>query len=266
LRLNAIGCTKEECRPSYKALLREAVQPHLAELCGTCQRRFETNILRIFDCKADCCRKIAETLPKTYEHLCPECAEHFEAVKESLDAAGCEPNIDGALVRGLDYYTKTVFEFTHPALGAQDAIAGGGRYDGLVEQLGGKPTPAAGFAAGIERVMMAMEASPTQCRCAIPLMVYGIAADASCRKALTGLLARLRDAGLSADMSFDVPPRSVKAQMRQANARNTLVCLILGENELSNGEAAVKDMREGGEQKNVPLDGYVEYILRLLMR
>ena len=258
LRLNSIGCPADGCRPRYREELREAIRPRLAEYCQTCRQRFDRNPLRILDCKSPVCRELSESLPKSHEWLCGECAGHFDVVKEAVTASGAVFVVDGRLVRGLDYYTKTVFEYTHGALGAQDALGGGGRYDGLVEELGGEKTPAVGFALGVERVIIAMTAGGGGCGCPIPLQVYGAAVDAGARRAMTGLLARVRAAGLSADMDFE--GRSLKAQLRAANRRNALVCLILGEDELSRGEVTVKDMREDGGQRAVPIYEFLERI------
>jgi histidyl-tRNA synthetase len=261
LRLNSIGCAKDECRPAYRKLLKDAIAPKLGEFCKTCQGRFEKNILRILDCKNESCKKLAADLPKSHEKLCGECDQHFTAVKEGLDAHGAQYDVDPTLVRGLDYYTRTVFEYTHSALGAQDAIGGGGRYDGLVEELGGPATQAVGFALGVERIMIAMEALGC-CACETPLQVYGIGLGEDCHKAMAGMIARLRNAGISADMDYE--GKSFKAQMRAANRRGALVALILGDNELEKGEITVKDMREGGGQETVPLNAGVEAVLQML--
>ncbi|MCD8350395.1 MAG: histidine--tRNA ligase [Planctomycetaceae bacterium] len=250
LRLNSIGCQKPECRPLFRQLLRDAIRPNLDKYCKTCQNRFERNVLRIIDCKNPECQKLSANLPKSYDNLCPECADHFDRTKEGVSALGGEYKIDHTLVRGLDYYTKTVFEYTHDALGAQNAIGGGGRYDGLVEELGGKPTPAIGFALGIERMLIAMEAVGA-CACGYPLQVYGVSLGDSARRAMAGLIARLREAGISADMDYE--GRSMKSQMRAANRREAMCCLILGENELAEGKISVKDMRDDGGQEVVDI-------------
>ncbi len=250
LRLNSIGCQKPECRPLYRQLLKDAIRPNLAEYCPSCQKRFERNVLRIIDCKNPRCRELSADLPKSYENLCPECAGHFDQVSEAVTALGGVYELDHTLVRGLDYYTKTVFEYTHDALGAQNAIGGGGRYDGLVEELGGKPTPGIGFALGIERILLAME-SENACSCSYPLQVFGVASGESAHRAMSGMIARLRAAGLSADMDYE--GRSFKSQMRSANRREAMVCLILGDDELARGEILVKDMAENGAQEAVSI-------------
>lgn len=256
-RVNSIGCP--ECRPAYRERLREAVRPLLPDLCKSCQGRFERNVLRILDCK-QCSAKTKE-LPASHDNLCGGCAENFAAVTGTLDAYGVEYTVDASLVRGLDYYTRTVFEYSHPALGAQDAIGGGGRYDGLVAELGGPQTPAVGFAIGVERVMIVMEALNT-CNCKPPLMVYGIGLGESGHRSMAGLLARVRAAGMSADMDFE--GRSMKAQMRAANKAGALLTLILGDSELEKGVVVVKDMRTEGAQEEVPLDQFLETLRRLV--
>jgi histidyl-tRNA synthetase len=261
LRVNSIGCNKPECRPQFRERLKEAIRPNLDKYCPTCQARFERNILRIIDCKSPQCRELSKNLPKSYENLCPECADHFEQVKEGLTALGGTYEIDHTLVRGLDYYAKTVFEYTHDALGAQNAIGGGGRYDGLVEELGGKPTPAIGFALGMERILIAMEAVGA-CACGYPLQVYGVTQSDAAHRAMSGMVARLRAAGLSADMDYE--GRSMKSQLRAANRREAMICLILGEEELANGVITVKDMSEGGGQETVSLFDCLDAVRKVL--
>lgn len=261
LRLNSIGCPAPECRPAFRQRLREAIEPKLGEYCKTCQARFDRNILRILDCKNPHCRELSADLPKSYDNLCPECSDHFTRVKEGLEAFGCGFEVDHTLVRGLDYYTKTVFEYTHDALGAQDAIGGGGRYDGLVEELGGKQTPGIGFALGIERMLIVMEALGS-CGCGYPLQVFGVTRGEEAHRAMAGMIARLRGARLSADMDYE--GRSMKSQMRTANRREAMLCLVLGEDELSEGMIVVKDMREGGGEQRISLHACLDEVIRTL--
>ncbi len=257
-RLNSIGCST--CRPAYITELKKAVEPILSTLCPSCQKRYEKNVLRIVDCKV--CAEKTKDLPASYDHLCSECSEHFDSVKLTLDAYGVKYDLDKTLVRGLDYYTKTVFEYTSSALGAQDAIGGGGRYDGLVAELGGPSIPAVGFAIGVERVMIVMEALSC-CNCSAPLMVYGIGLGEIGHRAMSGLIARVRGVGMSADMDYE--GKSMKAQMRAANRRGALLALILGEDELSKGIVIVKDMRgEQGEQIEIPLDKFTETLRKMV--
>jgi histidyl-tRNA synthetase len=249
-RVNSIGCPDPACRPKYREVLREAIEPRLGELCRNCQQRFDRNILRILDCKNPSCQAVRNELPTSIDHLCGECEEHHRRVAGALSASGYEYEVDPYIVRGLDYYTRTVFEFSHSALGAQDAIGAGGRYDGLVEELGGPSTPAIGFALGVERILIAMEALDV-CACEPPLICFGVAVDPECREAMTGILARLRDAGYSADMDYE--GRSMKSQMKKANRTGALATLILGPDELAAGEVTVRDMREGGDQSRASL-------------
>ncbi|GHT03932.1 histidine--tRNA ligase [Planctomycetales bacterium] len=246
-RLNSIGCPA--CRPRYRSALREAAAPLLPSLCENCQKRYDRNPLRLLDCKRDVAKTAA--LPDAAAFLCAECRDHFAAAQEFLGGLGVDFQLDRTLVRGLDYYTKTVFEFTHPALGAQDALGGGGRYDGLVGELGAVEMPAVGFAIGVERLMIAQEALKT-CNCEPPLPVFGVALGENGKRAICGLLARLRHAGVPAAMDFGA--RSMKAQMRAANRRGALLALIVGDSELEKGVVVIKDLRgENGEQIEVPL-------------
>lgn len=257
LRLNSIGCPDSACRPAYREALREAVRPDLPLYCPTCRNRYERNVLRVLDCKSPECKRLAANLPKSHERLCAACAGHFETVREALAASGAVFDVDYTLVRGLDYYTRTVFEYAHSALGAQDALGGGGRYDGLVEELGGKPTPAVGLAVGLERILLALAAGDA-CRCRPPLVAYGVSMGESARRGMMGLVMRLRAAGLSADMDYE--GRSLKSQMRAANRREAVFALILGEDELSRGEVVVKDLRPGGTQRSVALADYITHL------
>lgn len=261
LRVNSIGCSKPECRPLYRQLLKDAIRPNLDKYCKSCQNRFERNVLRIIDCKSPVCQELNKDLPKSHENLCPECDAHFEQFNEALMALGGQFELDHTLVRGLDYYTKTVFEYTHNALGAQNAIGGGGRYDGLVEELGGPATPGIGFALGVERILIAMEAVGT-CSCGYPLQVFGVTQGEGPHRAMAGMIARMRGVGLSADMDYE--GRSLKSQLRLANKRLAMICLILGEEELSRGEITVKDMSEGGEQKTVSVYDCIDTARKML--
>ncbi len=258
LRLNSIGCQKPECRPLFRQLLRDAIKPNLDQYCKTCQARYERNVLRIIDCKNPHCQELSKNLPKSYENLCTECVDHFEKTREALEALGGAYELDHTLVRGLDYYTKTVFEYTHGALGAQSAIGGGGRYDGLVEELGGPSIPGIGFALGIERILIAMEAEDA-CACGYPLQVYGVTQGEAAHRAMSGMIARLRAAGLAADMDYE--GRSMKSQMRTANRRQAMCCLILGDEELSNGVITIKNMiGETGSQETVSIFDCLERV------
>ena len=261
LRMNSIGCSKPECRPLFRQLLRDAIKPNLDKYCKNCQGRYERNVLRIIDCKTPQCQTLSADLPRSYDNLCAECADHFTRVREAVEALGGRYKLDHTLVRGLDYYAKTVFEYTHDSLGAQSAIGGGGRYDGLVEELGGKPTPGVGFALGIERILIAMEAADA-CACSYPLQVFGVTQGEAAHRAMSGMLARLRAAGLSADMDYE--GKSMKAQLRTANRRQAMCCLILGEEELEKGVITIKDMSEGGTQESVSIFDCLDALRKIL--
>ncbi|MDR3211770.1 MAG: histidine--tRNA ligase [Planctomycetota bacterium] len=262
LRLNSIGCQLPECRPLYRQLLLDAIRPRLDEYCPSCRVRFDRNVMRILDCKNPGCQELNQDLPKSHANLCPACQDHFAATCEGVEALGGAFQVDSTLVRGLDYYTKTVFEFTHPALGSQNAIGAGGRYDGLVEELGGPPTPGLGFALGVERILIAMEAEKS-CACSYPLQVYGVTMGESARRAMAGILARLRAAGIAADMDYE--GRSFKSQLRQANRRQAMLCLILGEDELTRGEVILKNMLvEKGPQETVSLFDCLDQVRKTL--
>ena len=248
VNINSIGCPK--CRKEYNDKLREYLRPHFDELCETCKTRFEKNPLRILDCKSDICKKIGENAPVLIDNICDECSQHFEALKKELDAYGIKYIINKSIVRGLDYYTKTVFEITSDSLGAQSTVCGGGRYDGLVEELGGNPTPGIGFAMGLERLLMCMEKEGVYMGepdvADIFVATLGeLAADYS-----TSLIKNLRDNGVYAER--DYMGRGLKAQMKYANKIGAKYTVVLGDDEVNSGKANVKNM-ETGEQTEVEL-------------
>ena len=252
LYLNSVGCPK--CRPVYREKLQEFFRPHLEELCTDCRSRFERNPLRLLDCKNEHCHALAEGAPRITDCLCDECRTHFVEVQSYLTAAGVPFELDANLVRGLDYYTKTAFEVKYTPLGAQSAVAGGGRYDGLVEEVGGPPTPGIGFAVGLERVLLALEKQgllPEE-REAVDVFVVALGEEA--RIPAFKLLHELRAAKLSAAMDF--AGRSMKAQMKQANKKNARFVAILGEDEVKEASALLKDMKTS-EQKKLALKDFV---------
>jgi histidyl-tRNA synthetase len=255
VHLNSIGCPA--CRPAYKQALRDAYEPKLSELCPSCNRRFEANPLRLLDCKSPECRAALPNPPRVEDYLCEECAKHFAELKGALDALGVKYVLDPRLVRGLDYYTKTTFEFTSEGLGSQDAIGGGGRYDGLIEELGGAPTPSVGVACGMERLITVAKAQGglTGALDAIDAFVAYMGEE-SAMKALS-VAFELRDAGLSAE--FDTMGRSLKAQMKYAGKLNARFVAIIGADELEKGAATVKDMA-AGTQADVPFEGLQSYL------
>lgn len=255
VHINSIGCST--CRPAYRERLTEYLSAHRAALCSTCQDRLERNPLRVLDCKNPTCRELTEGAPKSFEHLCDECAEHFSAVRSGLDGLGIRYVLNSRLVRGLDYYSRTVFELIGLDLGAQDALGGGGRYDGLVEECGGPPTPAVGFAVGMERLLLSLEA-----RGALPSeesapYVYVAALGDAARSRALEIAFALRDKGLGAELDYE--GRSLKAQMRSAQRSGAGYVLIIGDEELAKGEVVVKKM-DTGEQSTVPLEGIVQWL------
>jgi histidyl-tRNA synthetase len=254
VNVNSIGCPV--CRPRYREALQNHFRPHLGELCPDCNTRFEKNPLRLLDCKRDAEHPAQKSAPATLDYLCDECRTHWEGLLRHLDALGVRYQIDTRIVRGLDYYTKTVFEVLHPKLGAQSTLWGGGRYDGLIEVVGGKPTPGVGFGMGVERVLMVLEESGlTQAFQARPrLDVFVATLGEAARPAGLKLLYDLRHAGLSADI--DYLGRSLKAQMKYAGKLQARYVIILGEDEIKQGVAALKDM-DAGTQENVPLSDLI---------
>ena len=254
LYLNSIGCPT--CRAAYNKALKEFFAPHLDALCGDCKTRFEKNPLRLLDCKEENCKKINADAPKILDHLCDECRAHFEEVKACLTLAGVEYEVDPRIVRGLDYYTRTVFEFVSTSIGAQGTVCGGGRYDGLLESLGGKPTPAVGYAAGIERLLMVMEQTGVEIPTAPVPTVYIAGMDADCRKKAFALAAELRMSGVNAEV--DLMERSVKAQFKYADKLGAKYVAVIGGNELAEGKANVKCMANG-ESESVAFADMVAY-------
>ena len=246
LHLNSVGCPK--CRPVYREKLQSFFRPHLAELCGDCQSRFERNPLRLLDCKHEHCHALAAGAPRITDCLCEECRTHFEAVQSYLTAVDVPFELDANLVRGLDYYTKTAFEVKYTPLGAQSAVAGGGRYDGLVEEVGGPPTPGIGFAVGLERVLLALEKQGLLPSEHDAVDVFVVALGDAAKLSAFKLMQEVRAAKLSAAMDF--AGRSMKAQMKQANKKNARFVAILGEDEVREGIVALKDMKTS-EQKKV---------------
>ena len=254
VNVNSIGCP--ECRPAYNAKLREYLQANYDDLCETCRTRFEKNPLRILDCKEEKCKRIAAGAPKMIDCLCDDCKAHFEELKASLAAMGIAYTIDPMIVRGLDYYTKTAFEFVTNSLGAQGTVCGGGRYNNLVEELGGQSLPAVGFGMGMERLLMVMENANAVIPKPKPVKVYFAAMGEQPRLAAFGLVQKLRENGVFAE--FDHMERSFKAQFKYANKIFAEYVAILGDDELAAGAAKIKCMADGFET-SVKLDELVDY-------
>lgn len=239
-QLNSTGCPV--CRPGFGAALREYYQSRLHDICEDCKRRLETNPLRVLDCKQERCQPVIAGAPQSIAHLCEDCATHFASLRSYLDALARPYTINPRLVRGLDYYTKTVFEVWAEGIGAQAAVCGGGRYDGLIELLGGRPTPAVGFAAGLERIILVMKAQGlTPPALSVPPVFVAYAADAA-RPVAIRLLVDLRAAHIGAQIAMG---GSLKAQLRQADKAQARFVFIIGEEELARGEVNLKDMAAG---------------------
>lgn len=253
LSLNSVGCPK--CRPIYRKVLQDYFRDKLDTLCDDCKDRFERSPLRILDCKTDADKPFMPAAPKITDCLCDECKDHFHKVQEYLTQAGVEFELDPRLVRGLDYYTKTAFEIKYAPLGAQSAIAGGGRYDGLIEEIGGKPTPAVGFASGLERVLLALEKQELLPEMTKTADAFVVALGESASGPAFKLLTKLRQAGLKANMDYAC--RSMKAQMKQANKAKARFALIIGEDEVKESCVMLKDM-EKSEQQKVSFDTIIE--------
>lgn len=258
LHINSIGCP--DCRPGYHAALKTYFESKKSELCPTCVGRLETNPLRILDCKNPECAEIAKDAPRTIDHLCPACEEHLNVLRQCLDAMGIEYTLDPRIVRGLDYYTRTVFEFIAPVVGAQSTVCGGGRYDGLVKELGGPAMPGIGFGMGINRLILAMKGCGVEPPKQEGPILYTASMGTRASIWASGLTERLRAQGSYAEC--DLCARSLKAQMKYADKIGAKFTLILGDNEIDGGKAQLKNMQTG-EQTEVTLSD-IDGILAVL--
>lgn len=255
LLVNSLG--DSNCRPAYRQLLLGYLRDHRSELCPEHQTRLEENPLRVLDCKKDPCRAVVAGAPLQLDHLCDECAAHFARVTEGLRSLSIPFTVQPLLVRGLDYYTRTTFEYAGTALeSAQNALGGGGRYDGLVTAMGGPDTPAVGFALGMERILLALEAE--QAMPAPPAPLDAFVVDFAGGSAARDLTARLRSSGLRVDRAFD--NRSPKAQFKAADRSGARLALIIGPDEVAAGTCGIKDLHKGGDQATVPLDQIVSQV------
>jgi histidyl-tRNA synthetase len=241
LKINSIGCS--ECRPVYRKRLMEYFSDHLTELCDTCNSRYDRNPMRIFDCKSVVCQGIAAEAPVMLDFLCGECSSDFSELQDNLGAAGVSFEIDSRIVRGLDYYTKTAFEFVSGSIGAQDAVCGGGRYDHLLKNIGGDDIPGVGFGLGIERLLMVLEAADTNFPPSFAPDVIVISVGEQAKQVSLRILGELRGGGLSAEM--DDCFRNIKGQLKYADKRGAKYTLIIGDDELMSGKAKIKDMHSG---------------------
>ncbi len=238
LEINSIGCPT--CRAEYHKALKEYFASHKETLCGTCNQRLEKNPMRILDCKSPVCKEIAKDAPKIIDYLCEDCQEHFNKVKAYLDEAGVAYTVNPTIVRGLDYYTNTVFEFIAQGIGAQSTVCGGGRYNGLMEELGGNPLPALGFAIGLERLLMVMDAQGIEIEKPEAPVLYIAALGEKAEQKAFKIVKNLRESGLEAQ--FDIVGRGLKAQMKYADKIGSKFTLVLGDNEIEEQKAQLKNM------------------------
>ena len=256
LEINSIGCP--DCRKNYSNALKEYFGSQSDELCDTCKDRLQRNPMRILDCKSPVCKKICENAPTVLEFLCDECKEHFEKVKKQLEALNIEYKVNPKIVRGLDYYTKTVFEFVSNDLGAQSTVCGGGRYDGLIEEIGGQPTPALGFGMGIERLMLILQAQnielPDSAGCTLYIAPMGEEATLKANV----LCDKVRQEGFCA--LTDLSGRGLKAQMKYANKIGAKFTLVLGDEEIKSNKAKLKNMNDSTETEVELNDNLIETI------
>ncbi len=261
LEINSIGCPK--CRAEYHKALHSYFEGYKNELCDTCNSRLEKNPMRILDCKSPVCSEIAKGAPKITDYLCEECREHFNSVQRFLDAADVAYTVNPTIVRGLDYYTKTVFEFVTDSIGAQGTVCGGGRYDGLIEELGGRHMPSLGFAMGMERLLMVMEKQgieiPDYDECKLYICSMGETAQAKVFELIRGV----RESGMIAET--DVVGRGLRAQMKYADKIGAKYSIVIGDNEIEQGFADVKNMTTG-EKKKISLgESFTEEFINITL-
>lgn len=257
LNINSIGC--KTCRAEYNKALKEYIGANLDGMCETCKARFEKNPLRILDCKEEKCKRITAGAPRIIDYLCDDCKAHFEGVKEELTALDIPFNVNPGIVRGLDYYTRTVFEFISDDIGAQGTVCGGGRYNHLVEEVGGHPTPAAGFGLGLERLLLVLENTGKLSAVEPKTTVYIAPLGENASKKALSLTNTLRQNGISAET--DLMNRSLKAQMKYADKIGTKYVVVVGDDELTAGEVTVKNMADGSGEK-VRIDNIAEYVTK----
>ncbi len=257
LEINSVGCPN--CRSVYRKALQDFLRPHYDELCDTCKDRFERNPMRILDCKSDEDQAIVKDAPEMLDYLCEECSDAFEQVKSNLEAMGIEYKVNPRIVRGLDYYTKTAFEFVSNNIGAQGTVCGGGRYDNLCEELGGPPIPGVGFGLGIERLLMLMDANGVSIPEPEPVKAFIVTMGEEGKKAGLALLRQLHEKGVSAQM--DTLERNVKGQFKYAARLNSAYTVVIGEDELSRGVVQVKNMEEH-EQSEMTAEELIGLLLK----
>ncbi|MCI6820318.1 MAG: histidine--tRNA ligase [Clostridiales bacterium] len=257
LRINSVGCP--HCRKKHREALREFLKPKYDQLCDTCKDRFDRNPMRIIDCKSPVCHELVQGAPMMIDYMCDDCADAFEQLKSNLDAMGIEYTVDPGIVRGLDYYTKTAFEFVTTKIGAQGTVCGGGRYDHLVEEIGGPATPGVGFGLGKERLLLTMEACgveiPEPAGADVFIAVMGDEAKAAGLK----LMRELRQNGLAVQM--DIMGRNIKNQFKYANRIHASKTVVIGQDELENDSFTIKNM-ETSEQVTVPMGSLAEELMK----
>ena len=261
LEINSIGCPA--CRATYQKALKAYFENYKSELCETCNGRLDRNPMRILDCKSPVCSKIAADAPKILDYLCDDCRAHFDAVQQYLNTMQIDFTVNPEIVRGLDYYTRTVFEFVSNEIGAQGTVCGGGRYDGLLEELGGKPMPACGFGMGLERLLLLMDAQntpfPDRKGCDIYFASMGDKANLEAAR----LALDLRNEGLAAQ--FDTVGRGLKAQMKYADKLGALYTVVLGDNELETRKAQLKNMKDG-TLTEISLDDFTDTFQSIVIK
>ncbi len=259
LRLNSIGCPDD--RVAYREALRSFAEPIVGDLCPTCQERYEKNPLRMLDCKNPDCQRLLQAAPGPVDFLCQDCRTHFEILQRFLRMLGVSFVLDPRLVRGLDYYTGTVFEFQTPLLGAQNTICGGGRYDNMIEQMDGSPTPALGFGMGLERLLLSLEKQGAEIGQSAALDAFVAPHGDEALDIAVRVLSELRRHGISAETEYT--GKSLKAQMKLADKLNAKCVMIIGEDELSRREVTLRDMQTK-EQRSVSIDDTVDAVTQLL--
>lgn len=256
LNLNSIGCPV--CRKDYNEKLRVFLEPKVPHLCDTCKTRFVKNPLRIIDCKDNRCKAHVQAAPALLDNVCSECKTHFDCVCSGLDSLKIPYSIDKGIVRGLDYYTKTVFEFISEHVGTQGTVLGGGRYDGLVEECGGVTTPGVGFAMGVERLLMVIESQGITIPKPTPVEIYIANIGPETNDFVTNLVFKLRVLGIPAER--DLLARSVKAQMKYADKIGAKYTIVIGSTEMESNECVLKNMKTGNQQ-NISLDNISQILL-----
>ena len=258
LHINSIGCP--ECRAQYRKALQDFLRPNYDKLCDTCKSRFERNPMRILDCKSPECQKIAEGAPRMLDYLCEGCKAAFEEVKSLLDIYGIPYEVDPGIVRGLDYYTKTAFEFISDKLGSQATVCGGGRYDNLIEQLEGPATPGVGFGLGIERLLLILEATGKEPKApsACDVMVCGLGESA--KEAALKLTKQMRESGIR--VIIDVMERGLKAQFKYADRAGARYVVVIGDDEMAKGVVTLRDMANSS-QREVPAEQIIDVLRRV---